>query len=109
MKTYPSSGMMSRLFLQLGLVIAAQSANAQDIKHHHLERMDRPRKLRRHRGLRQECQIQDYQIYSALFFYDSANPVPGTSSGFVNGRKILCHRHPEQQRNDRFSKHQARS
>jgi len=31
----------------------------------------------------------DYEIYTAVFFYNSSNPVPGTSSGFANGNKVL--------------------
>ena len=34
--------------------------------------------------------ISDYQIFSTVFIYDNANPVPGTSSGFTPGHKIMA-------------------
>lgn len=32
---------------------------------------------------------KDYQVFTTVFLHDSANPVPGTSSGFTNGHKIV--------------------
>ncbi len=33
--------------------------------------------------------VNDYQIFTSVFIYDTSNPVPGTSSGFTAGHKIL--------------------
>jgi hypothetical protein len=35
------------------------------------------------------AKANDYQVYTAVFDYTTGNPIPGTSSGFVNGRRIL--------------------
>ena len=32
----------------------------------------------------------DYQVYTAVFLYNPSNPIPGTTSGFTAGHKILA-------------------
>jgi len=82
--------MRSHLFLLLGLMAVAPSANAQDINSTTWNGWtDRGSSIATGVYAR-SGKAQNYQVYSTVFFYDSSNPVPGTSSGFVNGHKILA-------------------
>ena len=77
------------LSLLVGLTIVAQGAGAQDINNITWNGWANQGSSVDTGVYSRGGKARDYQLYSTVFFYDSANPVPGTSSGFINGHKIL--------------------